>query len=143
MVLDPFTAIGLASNIVQFVDYSSKLMTSTCEIYKSRTGTSAHHVYLEGIATRLLNLSDSLEQPRLSCPNSYDKGLQHLRAECVQDAEALRSVLRALQAKKDSKWSSFRKALISAWGQEEIERLEDRLKDHRSELSTHLTAMMR
>jgi hypothetical protein len=142
MVLDPFTAIGLAGNIVQFVDYSSKLISSTYEIYRSSTGSSENHVYLESIATRLLELNRTLEQPKLTGTKSYDKALLELRAECSQDAEDLLKLIEALRAKKDSKWSSFRKALRSAWKKEEISRLEGRLVAHRNEIATQLTAML-
>jgi hypothetical protein len=142
MVLDPFTAIGLAGNIVQFVDYSSKLISSTHEIYKSNTGSSKNHIYLEGIATRLLELNSSHEQPKLAGSSPYNKALHDLKAQCVEDAEALLALVKALQAKKDSKWSSFRKALKSSWEKEEVDRLEGRLKDHRNELATQLTAML-
>ncbi|KAH8775890.1 hypothetical protein BGZ57DRAFT_369000 [Hyaloscypha finlandica] len=142
MVLDPFTAIGLAGNIVQFVDYSSKLISSTYEIYRSSTGSSKNHVYLEAIATRLLELNRTLEQPKLTGTKSYDKALLELRAECSQDAEDLLRLIEALRAKKDSKWSSFRKALRSAWEKEAISRLEGRLVAHRNEIATQLTAML-
>jgi hypothetical protein len=143
MVLDPFTAIGLAGNIVQFVDYSSKLISSTYEIYKSSTGSSGNQVYLEGIATRLLELNHALDQPKLIGTNWYDKPLDELRKECLQDTQALLGLIKALRAKKDSKWSSFRKALRNTWEKEEIDRLEGRLKDHRSEIAAHLVAMLR
>jgi hypothetical protein len=143
MVLDPFTAIGLTGNIVQFVDYSSKLISSTHEIYKSSTGSSRNHVYLEGIATRLLELSRSLEQPELTGSSTHNKALHDLRAQCVEDAKDLLALIKSLQAKKDSKWSSFRKALKSSWEREQVDRLEGRLKDHRSELAAQLTSMLR
>jgi hypothetical protein len=142
MVLDPFTAIGLAGNIVQFVDYSSKLISSTHEIYKSGTGSSEKHVYLEVIATRLLELNRTLEQPKLTGTKSYNKALLELRAECGQDAEDLLKLIEALRAKKDSKRSSFGKALRIAWEKEEIDRLEGRLVAHRNEIATQLTAML-
>lgn len=56
---------------------------------------------------------------------------------------ALLDLIKALKAKKDSKWSSFRKALKCAWGKESIDRLEGRLRDHRSEIATHLVAVIR
>ena len=40
MVLDPLTAIGLAGNIVQFVDFSSKIVGKANKIYESVDGAS-------------------------------------------------------------------------------------------------------
>jgi hypothetical protein len=79
MVLDPFTAFGLAGNIVQFVDYRSKLICSTHKIYKSSTGSSKDHDHLEGIATRLLEFCRSLEQPKRFGTESYEKAIHELR----------------------------------------------------------------
>ena len=143
MVLDPFTAIGLAGNIVQFVDYTSKLISSTYEIYKSGTGSSANHVYLKGVAERLLELGIAIEQPKLTRTTTHEKALHELREECIQDTRTLLGLIEALNAKKDSKWSSFRKALRCILEKEEMDRLEGRLKDHRNEIATQLVAMLR
>jgi len=72
-----------------------------------------------------------------------EKALNELREECRRDTVALLDLIKALKAKKDSKWSSFRKALKCAWEKERIDRLEKRLKDHRSEIATHLVAVIR
>lgn len=145
MVLDPFTAIGLAGNIVQFVDYSSKLISSTYEIYKSSTGSAANHVHLDEIATRLLELTQPLQEPHSTQLSSHElsPALQKLMRECCQDAQELLDLVKALGAKKGSKWSSFRQAIKSAWKKEQIDRLEERLKDHRNEIAFHLVAMLR
>lgn len=143
MVLDPFTTIGLAANIVQFVDYGSKLISSTNEIHKSSTGSSANHVYLEGVATRLLELGRVLEQPNLTPTTGDENSLDKLKEECNRDAQALLNLIKALRAKKDSKWSSFRKALRSTWEKKEIDRIETRLKNHRSEIAAQVVAMLK
>jgi hypothetical protein len=142
-VLDPFSAIGLAGNIVQFVDYGSKLISSIYEIYNSSTGSSRNHVHLEGFATRLLELNRALEQPKLTPTKNYEKALHELREKCIQDTETLFDLIKALRAKEHSKWSSFQKALKIIWEEEKIGELERRLKDHRREIATHLVAMLR
>jgi hypothetical protein len=143
MVLDPFTAIGLAGNIVQFVDYSTKVIASTYEVYNSATGSSKNHVYLERVAARLVELNHGLEQPKLTPTKSYEKAIHELREECIEDATTLVDSIKALRAKEHSKWDSFKKALAAIWKKERIDQLETRLKDHRSEIATHLAAMMR
>jgi hypothetical protein len=142
MAIDPFTGIGLAGDIVQFIDYASKLTSSTYEIYKSSSGSSRNHVHLESISTRLLELNRVLE-PTLAENFTQNKALNELREECRRDTVALLDLIKALKAKKDSKWSSFRKALKCAWEKERIVRLEERLRDHRSEIATHLVAVIR
>jgi hypothetical protein len=142
MAIGPFTGIGLAGNIVQFIDYASKLIFSTYEIYKSSSGSSKDHVHLESISMRLLELNRALE-PTLAQNFTEEKAVNELREECRRDTVALLDLIKALKAKKDSKWSSFRKALKCAWEKERIDQLEKRLKDHRSEIATHLVAVIR
>ena len=55
--MDPFTAIGLASAIVQFVDYASKLVKGTIEIYGSATGDTAETGSLKLVTQKLRDLT--------------------------------------------------------------------------------------
>jgi hypothetical protein len=52
-MLDPLTALSLAGNIVQFVDFSTKLLAKGHELYKSADGTSVGYSELEAIAKDL------------------------------------------------------------------------------------------
>jgi hypothetical protein len=89
-----------------------------------------------------LELNRALE-PTLAQNTIHEKALNELREECCRDTVALLDLIKALKAKKDSKWSSFRKALKCAWEKERIDRLEGRLMDHRSEIAIHLEAVVR
>jgi len=60
MVLDPLSAIGLARNIVQFVDFSFKLIAETRDIYHAATGATTNGVLLSAIAHDIQKLSDQL-----------------------------------------------------------------------------------
>jgi len=55
--MDPFSAIGLAGNIVQFVDFGCKLFSQTREIYSSATGASRQIDDADTIARVLHDLS--------------------------------------------------------------------------------------
>jgi hypothetical protein len=102
MGIDPLTAIGLAGNIVQFIDYASKLISSSYEIYRSSSRSPRNHVHLESISTRLLELNGALE-PTLPQNTMHEKALNGLREECCRDTVALLDLIKALKAKKDSK----------------------------------------
>ncbi len=62
-MIDPIAAIGLAANIVQFVDFSWKLLSETRDLYDSSTGVSADNDLLETISKDLINLNDALTAP--------------------------------------------------------------------------------
>src|SRR5271168_879473 len=65
--MDPLSALSLAGNIVQFIDFGSKLLSGARELYKSPSGTLAAHHELELVTTDLSALVVKLRQ-------SFDQG---------------------------------------------------------------------
>lgn len=61
--LDPFTALGLAGNLVQFVDFLYKLLSESKSLYASSIGASAENIILETVAKDLNLLTDKLGIP--------------------------------------------------------------------------------
>jgi len=51
--MDPFTAIGLASNILSFIDFSAQLINGAREIYDSTTGTTEDNKSRESIVNEM------------------------------------------------------------------------------------------
>jgi hypothetical protein len=70
--MDPLTAIGLASSIVQFVDYTTKLIQGAKEIYISVSGTTEENKSLETITKEMEGLSSRLYTP-ISSQESEDE----------------------------------------------------------------------
>lgn len=65
--MNPFSAIGLAGNMVQFVDFGCKLFSQTREIYSSATSASAQIGDEDAITRVLYDLSMRLG------PNGLDR----------------------------------------------------------------------
>ena len=144
--MDPFTAIGLASSIVQFVDFSAKLIAEGLELY--HTGTSASNVDLEEIATDIKQLNEKLIPPNqsdkgLRPPSKDEEALRKLAGSCRKVADQLLFVLNDRRVRPHRKWQSFRKALTIVWNKNEIRDLEKRLKKYREQISQRLIIMMR
>ncbi|EPE09112.1 nacht nucleoside triphosphatase [Ophiostoma piceae UAMH 11346] len=59
--MDPISALGLASNIIQFVDFASQLVTTGLDIYKSSHGATRENAALEVSVTQLKNFTASLK----------------------------------------------------------------------------------
>ena len=57
MVLDPLTAIGLAGNIVQFVDFSCKIIDKSQDIHKAEDQSLPENTEAETVAKALLTLN--------------------------------------------------------------------------------------
>jgi len=149
MVLDPFTSLGLAGNIVQFVDFSRKLISESYQLYKSATGTLPENHELAMIAETLGELSSKLTSSSLSDVrpiqlSQHEKNLQMIGISCKSVAEELRATVEDLRVKgKYNKWQSFRQALRSVWKKDKIQALEKRLDSFRQELTVHLVAILR
>jgi hypothetical protein len=58
-MLDPFTALSLASSVVQFVDYGTKLLNESAELY--HTGTLLRHEDFETITKDLIEVNALLK----------------------------------------------------------------------------------
>ncbi|OAL37221.1 hypothetical protein AYO20_03397 [Fonsecaea nubica] len=143
MVLDPLSAIGLAANIVQFIDFSRRLISDAKEIYHSTNGTSAENVELQDVAESLSRLSSTLISPL----DPSQAAVAQTEAEIVKIAAASRVVGDELQAAIQSltagdgsrkKWRSFLQALKTLWKRDKIAKLRKRLEDARSNLSVHV-----
>jgi hypothetical protein len=91
--MDAFTAIGLASNIVQFVDFSWKLIAESRAIYKSSEGASEENLTLSAITNDVAKLSNAIRA------SSYDDQLEPMAKECTAIAKELSDALDKLTAK--------------------------------------------
>jgi hypothetical protein len=65
-MLDPLTALSVAGNIVQFIDFSTKLIAKGHELYNSVDGATVGNAELEVIARDLQDLNGRLQSPQPS-----------------------------------------------------------------------------
>jgi len=134
--MDILTAIGLVGNIVQFVDFGSKLISKSVELYRSGEGALGENIDTETATYHLLLLNDKLKDTATS---TGDKTLLDLCEACHTVARDLLEALDKVKVKgKQQKWKSIRKALRSVWSKEDIEELERRLEKLRTELNLHV-----
>ncbi|KAI1739718.1 hypothetical protein F4680DRAFT_133863 [Xylaria scruposa] len=106
--MESLVALGLASNIVQFVDFASKLIVSTRTLYKSTHQTSSNNLILRKVADDLTRLSDAIIVPN----HPGDDSLRQLALNAKEVARDLLAVLDDLQIKgKKTTWKSFLLAL--------------------------------
>ncbi|OCK82825.1 hypothetical protein K432DRAFT_423847 [Lepidopterella palustris CBS 459.81] len=142
MVVDPISALGVASAVVTFVDFTSKLIS------RSRPDGSkiAAKPDLALITKDLKDISDKLHDSlsQDSSDRDNDKGLRQICFECSNDASLLSNALDRLRTNsKHRKWSSFRLALESIWAEKEIGELKERLDGFRQQLIIHILVSLR
>ena len=133
--------IGLVGNIVQFVDFSGKLLSKSIELYRSYDGSLAENVDIETTAKHLAVLNKKLKD---DASTVGDESLQNLSRSCQKAAIDLLVALDKVKVKnRQQKWESIRKALRSVWSKEEIRELEQRLAKFKQELNLHVVVRLR
>ena len=152
-MLDPLTAISLASAIVQFVDFGSKIVGGTVEIYKSVNGATKENAELEDITVNINQLNDKISMPTVAIAGeaiSDDESiLTGLALSSKAVAKDLLTLLRDLRGARGSGshkvWESFRMAVTAQtpWNKEKIRGLERTLKEIQEAISHRLIVMMR
>jgi hypothetical protein len=148
MAIDPFTAIGLAGNIVQFLDFSGTLISKGTEIYRSAHGSSTTNLELELVYNDLFNLSKTLASTPTTMSQvgkSQSDKIALIASSCQSVAQELLNIVQDLKLDPNSKhrkWKSFRQALKSVWKQSKIDDLEGRLDRLRKQLSLHLATIV-
>jgi len=144
--MDPLSALSIASNVIQFVDFGCKLFSRSRQLYKSLDGALSDNVVVEVLAHDLESLSNNLllslkeNQPLGFPPQSSledDSALDNLCRRCYEISKKLLFKLDKLKVPGNSKyrnWESFKKALRSSWSHEEIEEISAQLYEFRSEI---------
>jgi hypothetical protein len=142
--MDPLTAISLASSIVQFIDFSTKLIHGASEIYGSVTGATGENHSLENITVEMQTLSSKL-LPRQNAQQTEDEqALSRLAAECKILSDQILALLKSIKPKDfNSKRQSVWAALKGKWNEREKQELVERLKYCRGQLELQLNFLSR
>jgi len=149
--MDPFSALSLAGNIIQFVDFGAHLLSSARELYKSPVGSLAVHDEVALVTSDLEMLVSRLRSstsPRLDSEASEAewKALRELCNEAAVVADELLKRLGTLKRSakgKHRKWESLHLAVCSLWNEKEIKSLLDRLITLKEALKTRILFSLR
>jgi hypothetical protein len=150
-MLDPVSAVGVASAVVQFVDFSSKLISGTIKIYRVKQENrkdDEDYDDLQDLTESLVNINsriqDSLSTVQGKSLSTQDQEIARLCRECNQVANELLTGLKRLKSSSKSQfWASFVQALKTVWSESEIESLGKTLDSFRSQISMHTLVSMR
>ncbi|XTI95124.1 hypothetical protein V2W45_1503335 [Cenococcum geophilum] len=129
--METLAIIGLVGNIVQFIDFSGKLISKSTKLHRSSEGALAENIDTETATNHLVLLNSKL---RTTATATGDSALESLCKSCGTAADEL---LAALEKVK----KSMRKALRSVWNKEE--ELERQLARFREELKVHVVVNLR
>ncbi|KAL4876907.1 hypothetical protein BJY04DRAFT_199201 [Aspergillus karnatakaensis] len=76
--MDPISAVSFVGTILQFIDFSSKLIIGTYEIYKSTEGTTSELADVSTVIRDLNILTDELG-PDISGNTKHERALKSLQ----------------------------------------------------------------
>lgn len=136
--MEALAALGLASNVISFVDFSWKLVAGARQIYGSASESSNNSQTLEVLATSITELNDAIV-----IDAAIPDNLQKLSKECHTVARDLLAVIGKLRMKgKHKRWNSFAVALKEVWKQGKIDGLVERLQRLQSQLLVQIQFTM-
>ncbi|KAF2122640.1 hypothetical protein BDV96DRAFT_639215 [Lophiotrema nucula] len=150
--MDPFSALAVATSIVQFLDFAGNILKGSAEIAKVFTkasnGKTVEHTDLHKATERLSELSKNLELRDRGDLHAYTSDHEQVIIALAQDSERvaqqLISVLHKVRVKDEAtRWATCLQALKAVWKDEEIKSLKTRLDGFRSQLTLHLLAVIR
>lgn len=144
-MLDPFTAIGLASAIVQFVDFGSRLIIKGHEIHSN--GALQENIDLKVITADLHALTDRIvlvPSHTSTKPTSEEQALQRLAMICRDISQQLLNILTSLEVQKQGNfrsWKSLQASVRAAFKAKDIEKLQNKLHRLTEQLNSHMLGM--
>ena len=146
MALESLAALGLAANIIQFVDFGHKLFSESRALYKATDKWVEESAELEIISKALKRLSnDLIAIPSSTMPHSEDgAGLLPLAKRCQAIADELLVAVNKLQViGGKGKWQCFRTALKRVWKSGQIDAMTRRLDSIGGHLATCLINVLK
>ncbi|KAH0552981.1 hypothetical protein GP486_006821 [Trichoglossum hirsutum] len=139
--MEALAVVGLVRNIVQFVDFSAKLISKSTELYESSEGALQENIDTETATNHLILLNSNLKDAATS---TGDRVLETLCQSCIAAAKELLAALDKIKSKgENGRRESMRKALLSVWNKKDIEKLERRLAKIKEELNLHIVVDIR
>ena len=127
-------------NIMTFIDFSCKILSTGHSMHASGSRHSQEHQDLETITTDLSrvtnDLETSLQRDELKqAPSSNDIHLQRLAEQCKAVCFELKTALQELKVHgQHRKWKTFLAAVKTIWNEGKIEALRKRVEHFRQAL---------
>ncbi|KAI1419895.1 hypothetical protein F5Y12DRAFT_775473 [Xylaria sp. FL1777] len=147
--MDAITAVAVAGNVLQFIQFVGGLLDGARRLHASATGTSSMNDHFQDICSTLITYNTHLQKPLVQSTGQAGKPLKHGKplaectAACARDCEDLLRImneLRAIACKSSRYWGSLRAALAEIRKENEIEDLRSRIADRHRQMTLLLCA---
>jgi hypothetical protein len=142
--MEPLSALSLAVNIIQVIDFSAKVINTAVGIHHSTSGTTDKDQNLENVVREIQSLSNRLVPPSAAPESEDEKALYRLAGECRSLSDQILELLRKIQPEDPkSKRQASISALRNIWSAKEKSELEGRLESCRNQLHLQLSFITR
>ncbi|KAF2730145.1 hypothetical protein EJ04DRAFT_586887, partial [Polyplosphaeria fusca] len=144
--MDPLSALGLAANIVQFVEFGATVFRETKEI--AEHGSTVSSKDLASLAADFSNIAGNIKRnkdDRVAVNLSVEeKALCDLAQNCIDLASEIAEALEGVSASSSNRstWENVVKALRNRWSRRRTDELARRLGDYRSQLTLRLLLVL-
>ncbi|KAI1418066.1 hypothetical protein F5Y13DRAFT_150473 [Hypoxylon sp. FL1857] len=143
--MDPFTAIGLAGNIITFLDFGYKLISTAKSIRTSASGASAYNDDLSYQTKQIQQLADNLKVSKsTSSLSKQELSLLQVASDCKRVSVELAKLLDKLKARNPGSKREALRATIRDWRtKDQKDDLELKLDRCRQQLNLELVSLSR
>lgn len=138
-------AFSLAANVVQFIDFGSRVATNFRTFYKPASSQADEAPDVEAINTDLQGILKELQEPLLGS-KSNNNGLVFLVQQCQKAAAELDKILMPMAKARTQnlgKREALKASFKAIWKEEDIKSLSQRLDTLRNQLTLHLLTSLR
>lgn len=148
--MDPASALGLASAVIQFIQFASVLFKGAHTIHQAAQDPCAGSKDINTIYSRLSQFSSSLkvkpgQQSSDTLLTDQQNHLQSLAADCKEDCDELLDKVERLRRYKTSGqvWKMLRAALVEGLNLREdtIVKIQDRIARHEQRMILYISTI--
>lgn len=143
--MDPASAIGVASSVLAFVDFSWKLVAGTWEIYQGLDGNDIEDVQVEDVVEDFEMLTAPLENLGKPSPKqtTAERNIRRLARACLEDSTTIIELLSKMKVKGPrTVGKSFRATWIRMLNKGELSELKTRVQSHRQDILVNIAIMI-
>ncbi|PMD63790.1 uncharacterized protein K444DRAFT_626482 [Hyaloscypha bicolor E] len=151
--MEAIAALGVAGNVVQFLDFGQKLISTSLEIYTAGTGVTVSNKESETLLKDFIESIDTVSENLLQYDTrlgeklpqaTAQNGLQDIINDCRNLAAELLVRFEKLKLqRKPGRWQSTAKAVQCMWQDSELVGLQQRLSKYQSQLAWHILLSLR
>lgn len=137
--MDPASAIGVASSVLAFLDFSIKVVNGAVEIYHSAEGTTSGNARLEDVVRDLQSRTESMKQ-HSTARTVEEQNIVNLAEGCHKVSGRMLSLLDETKIKggKRRVFESLSAAIRARRNKGEVAELQTQIQEYRAQILLNL-----